>query len=281
MLFLNNRLPSQFFFDGNEKPSGEQAKTQERPEAKVDSSAPDTNRPDDFSKLENREQLYYSDAPAAIRELRGVNKNKEADALQRSLDLARSNERDTHTNKEAVAKNIRKQLIAVMNDPLIRAAERRALYTVAAKEAISLLRSQGKNEEAATLERSVTQALENEMGTLLANKLEAARAVRKYVDNALASVTEGPEMDTVRSRVAVAEAGTPIVEQPAQSASAGAGGIVPVHNANVPATVRRMVMAKVDDATPIGTKVEIIVNNTRWVATKVNDRRFDYSKQSA
>jgi hypothetical protein len=81
--------------------------------------------------------------------------------------------------------------------------------------------------------------------------------------------------------VAVAEVGTVSVEQTAQTSSAKPGEMVSVNNANVPAAVRRLVMAKVDNTTPIGTKVEIIVNNTRWVATKVNERRYDYSKQSA
>jgi hypothetical protein len=276
MLILNHHLASQFHFPGGETPSGDQAnaKTFNRVEGKVDINTPDTNRPDDYSKKENRDTLLYSEAPKAIAELRAVNKNLEADRLQRSIDLARQNESDPVANKEAVAKNVRNQVDRALSDPMVKAAERLKLYQVDGQRAISLLRSQGKETEANNLGKTIQMALESETSqTPFVNRLQAARAVKNIVDRTLASEGAG-------TLVYGADTITTPADKTAQAPSNKPGEMVAVSNADVPPSVRRQVMAKVDDSTPVGTRVEIRVNNVRWVATKVNNRRYDYSKQS-
>lgn len=106
MLILNHHLASQFHFPGGETPSGDQAnaKTFNRVEGKVDTNTPDTNRPDDYTRQSNRQDLYQR-AQKAVAELRTHGKDKEAHDLENSLQVAQEKEGLTIENSDKVKAN--------------------------------------------------------------------------------------------------------------------------------------------------------------------------------
>lgn len=95
MLILNSQMPGQNYHAAEGGPSAEQAKTVDRSnEGKADTNTPDTNRPDDYTRPSNRQDLYQR-AQKAVAELRSHGKDKEAHDLEYSLQVAQEKEGQT------------------------------------------------------------------------------------------------------------------------------------------------------------------------------------------